>query len=129
MPVDQEPRLTELFQDAFSRIQEIIRSEMRLAKAETREELGKAVKAGAVVGGGGVLSLYAFGLLLLAGVTALAVVVPLWLAFLLIGALTGITAAAMIGAGRHQLRRVHVRPERTISTVRENLEWARQQSK
>lgn len=129
MPADQEPRLAELFQDAFFRIQEIIRSEMRLAKAETKEELGKAVKAGAVVGGGGVLSLYAFGLLLLAGVTALALVVPLWLAFLLIGALTGTIAAWMIAAGRHQLRRVHVRPEKTISTVRENLEWARQQTK
>jgi putative superfamily III holin-X len=128
MPPNNESTFSHLFEDAFSSIREIIRSEVRLAKTETKEQIGKAGMAGASLGGGIILALYAFGLALLAGVSALVIVVPAWLAFLIMAALVGIPAAVMIGAGRRRLRRIDLRPQRTIATVKENLQWARQQT-
>jgi len=128
MSMEENASFAQLFQDAFSSIREIIRSEVRLAKTETKEEIGKAGKAGAVLGGGAVLALYAVGLALLAGVSALALVLPQWLAFLVMAALAGLTATLLIATGRHQIQRVRVKPERTITTVKENLEWAKHQS-
>lgn len=128
MPPNNESTFSHLFEDAFSSIREIIRSEVRLAKTETKEAIGKAGTAGASLGGGIILALYAFGLALLAGVSALIIVVPAWLAFLIMAALVAIPAAVMIGAGRRRLRRIDLRPQRTIATVKENLQWARQQT-
>jgi Putative Actinobacterial Holin-X, holin superfamily III len=128
MPIDENASFGKLFQDAFSSVREIIRSEVRLAKTETKEEIGQAGKAGAVLGGGAILALYALGLLLLAGVSGLALVLPQWLALLVMAALAGLTAILLIVTGRHQIQRVHVKPEKTITTVKENLEWAKHQS-
>ena len=129
MSIEENASFAQLFQDAFSSVREIIRSEVRLAKTETKEEIGKAGKASAVLGGGTILALYAVGLALLAGVSALALVLPQWLAFLMMAALAGLTATLLIVTGRQQIQRVHVKPEKTITTVKENLEWAKNQSR
>lgn len=128
MPQNTEPTFTQLFQDAFSSIREIIRSEVQLAKTETREEIGKAGRAGAILGGGIVLTLYALGLALLAGVTALSLLVATWLAFLIVAVVVGIAAAFLIGSGRRKLQQVDLKPQRTVTTVKENLQWAKQQT-
>ena len=125
MPQGTEPTFTQLFQDAFSSMREIIGSEVRLAKTETREEIGKAGRAGAMLGGGIVLTLYALGLALLAGVTALSLLVATWLAFLIVALVLGVTAAFMIASGRRKLHQVNLKPQRTITTVKENLQWAK----
>ncbi len=128
MPQGTEPAFTQLFQDAFSSIREIIRSEVQLAKTETREEIGKAGRAGAILGGGIVLTLYALGLALLAGVTALSLLVATWLAFLIVAVVVGIAAAFLIGSGRRKLQQVDLKPQRTVTTMKENLQWAKQQT-
>ena len=128
MPQNTEPTFSQLFQDAFSSIREIIRSEVQLAKTETREEIGKAGRAGAILGGGIVLTLYALGLALLAGVTALSLLVATWLAFLIVAVVVGIAAAFLIGSGRRKLQQVDLKPQRTVTTIKENLQWAKQQT-
>ncbi len=128
MPQGTEPTFTQLFQDAFSSIREIIRSEVRLAKTETTEQISQAGRAGAILGGGIVLTLYALGLALLAGVTALSLLVATWLAFLLVAVVVGIGAAFLIGSGRRKLQQVDLKPQKTITTVKENLQWAKQQT-
>lgn len=128
MPQNTEPTFTQLFQDAFSSIREIIRSEVQLAKTETKEEMSKAGRAGAILGGGIVLTLYALGLALLAGVTALSLLVATWLAFLIVAVVVGIAAAFLIGSGRRKLQQVDLKPQRTVTTIKENLQWAKQQT-
>src|SRR5690348_3033798 len=128
MPQDTEPTFTQLFQDAFSSIREIIRSEVRLAKTETKEEMSEAGRAGAILGGGIVLTLYALGFALLAGVTALSLLVATWLAFLIVAVVVGIAAAVLIASGRRKLQHVDLKPQKTITSVKENLQWAKQQT-
>ena len=125
MATDTERPFSTVIENIVSNVQEIIRSEVRLAKAEIREESGKAGKAARVLGFGALLGLYALGFLLLAGVYALQIVVAAWLAALIVMAIVGGTAAVMISVGVKKMKRVDPRPDKTIHTIKENLQWPR----
>ncbi len=118
-----------ILKEIVENVQGIIRSEVRLAKAEVREEGIKAGKASAVLGAGGVLGLYALGFLFLTCLYALEIAVAPWLAALIMTFLVGTGAAIAIGAGLKRIKGVRVRPEKTIDTMRENLEWAKNQTR
>jgi uncharacterized membrane protein YqjE len=118
--------ISQVVQDIAGNIQEIFRSEIRLAKEEVRQEGSKAARAGVVLAGGAVLGLYALGFLLLSAVYALAIALPWWLAALIVGVVVGIAAAVLIVTGRDRLHRVNP-PQRTIETMKENVQWAREQ--
>jgi uncharacterized membrane protein YqjE len=120
-----ETSFAKLVEGAFANVQEIIRSEVRLAKVETREELTKAARAGALLGGGIVLALFALGFLLWSAVYGLWIAWPGWLAALVVGAILAIIAGVAITFGRTKMRGVKVPPPRTMENVRENLEWVR----
>jgi uncharacterized membrane protein YqjE len=117
----------EVLQDIIENIEQIIRSEFRLARAEVREEATKAGRAGRVLAVGLALSFYGVGFILLAAVYALSTVMTAWAAALIIGVVVAIVAAAMVGAGAKRLKQVDPRPDKTIRTVRENVQWARDQ--
>ncbi len=114
-----------LLEDAFANVQEIIRSEVRLAKAEAKQEAAKAARAGVVLGGGIVFALFALGFLLWTAVYALWTVWPAWLAALVVGVFLAIIGGAAIAVGRTKMRDVNVPPSRTVESVKENLEWAK----
>lgn len=118
--------MTDVLQDIVANIQEIVRSEFRLAKTEINEEAAKAAKSSAPLGSGIVLSLYAFGFILLAIVYALEIVVAAWLAALIVGVAVAVVAAILISVGRKRLKQVRM-PGKTIVSVKENVQWAKNQ--
>lgn len=123
-----ERSLSEVLHDIVGNIQEIIASEVRLATVEIKAEAAKAVKAGRPLGAGIVLALYGFGLLLLAAVYALSTVVAPWLAAAIVGAGVTLIALALISVGRSRLQLVE-QPEKTLETLKENVQWAKNQSR
>jgi tetrahydromethanopterin S-methyltransferase subunit C len=127
MTVQTERSFAELFQDIVVNVQEIIRSEFRLAKAEVREEADKARKSVSMLGAGMVIGLYALGFLLLAAVYGLETVVPSWLAALIVGAAVAIVATVLLNMGRNRIKQVHPVPEKTVATLKENVQWAKHQ--
>jgi uncharacterized membrane protein YqjE len=127
MAAQTERSFAELFQDIAANVQEIIRSEFRLAKTEVREEAAKARKSVSMLGVGVLVGLYALGFLLLAAVHALQLALPAWLAALIVGAVVAVVAATFIGIGRGRLKQVHPVPDKTIHTVKENVQWAKHQ--
>jgi len=124
-----ERPISEVFQDIVRNIQEIVRSEVRLAKTEIREEAFKAKSAGLMLGAGAVTAIFATGFLLLTIVYALTLVMPNWAAALVVAVVTALIAAGLLTAGRSQLKQIHPSPERTVETIKENVQWARQQTK
>ena len=76
MPRPDERSVSDVLQDIFGNIQDIIRSEVRLAQVEIKAEVGKAAKAGKPLIAGIVFSFYAVGLLLLAIVYGLSIILP-----------------------------------------------------
>src|ERR1700730_12693731 len=88
--------MAEVWQDIVGNIQEIIRSEFRLGKAEISEETAKAAHSSVPLAVGVVLALYAFGFILLAIVYALSAVVNAWLASLIVGVAALVVSVIMV---------------------------------
>jgi len=124
MPIETTRPVSQVLHDIVGNIQEIIRGEFHLAKAEMKAEGSKAAKGAVVIAAGAVLGLYSGGLLLLSMVYALSLVLTPWQSALAIALITGVLAAILVSAGRRRLKEVHPAPQRTIENVKENIEWA-----
>jgi len=118
--------VTEVLQDIVANIQEIVRSEFKLARTEIGEQATRAAKSSAPLGSGIVLAPYALGFILLAIVYALEMVVAAWLAALIVGVAVAAVAAILVSVGRKRLEQVKM-PQRTMASVKENVEWAKNQ--
>ena len=119
--------LGDVFQDIVANVQEIIRSEFRLARAEVKEEAAKAGKSSIPLATGLLFGFYALGLILLGSVYALELVVAPWMAALIVGVAVLVVAMILISVGRKRLKEVKVVPEKTVETVKENVQWAKSQ--
>jgi uncharacterized membrane protein YqjE len=119
--------MSEVLQDIVANIQEIVRSEFRLAKVEIHEETTKAVRSSIPLVIGVLLSLYALGFIMLAVVHALSMVVDAWLAALIVGAGVLFISMILVSVGRKRFKQVKVVPEKTVVTVKENVQWAKHQ--
>jgi uncharacterized membrane protein YqjE len=119
--------LSDVLQDIVGNIQEIFRSEFRLAKVEIQQETAKAVQSSIPLAIGAFLGLYAVGFLLLGIVHALSLVLAAWLASLIVGGTVLIVAMILVGVGRKRFRQVKVVPEKTVGTLKENVQWAKNQ--
>lgn len=121
--------MKQIFQDIVSHVSDIIRSEVRLAQAEVRQDVTRYARASSIVAAAGVLSLFALGFILLSAVYALGGVIPSWLAALIVGAVVGIVAAILYVTGRKKLAQASLRPDKTIQTLEDNVTWFKRRTK
>ena len=119
----------EVFKDIVANLQEIIRSEVRLARTEVKEETGKMARAGAMLGAGAVLGLYALFFLFLGLVYVLTTFLSPAASALIVGVTLALVAGILVSVGRGRLRSATPKPEKTIETVKENIEWLKGQTK
>jgi uncharacterized membrane protein YqjE len=124
--MDGEQSWSEILDRIVSNVQEMIRSEVRLAKSEIKEGGQTAAKAGISLVAGAALAFYAGWFILLCIVYALTLVLAAWLSALIVGAVLALAAFLALRAGVNKLRRVQ-KPVRTIESVRETVEWAKNQ--
>jgi hypothetical protein len=110
-------------------LQQIIRAEVRLATLEVREEMSKAKRASILIGVGGLFGVMALGFVLLGAVDLLAKVVEPWQAALIVALGAGAVGAALVAMGIKQLKVVTLAPPRTVTSVQENIQWAKAQAK
>ena len=120
---------SDILQSIVRNVQEIVRSEVRLAKIEIREEAVKAKSVSLFLGTGAVIAIFAILFLLLTIIYALALVIPIWAAALIVGVALAVTASMMFMAGVRRFKQIHATPERTVESVKENLVWAKQHTK
>ena len=117
--------IPEILHDVLTNIQDIVRAEVRLAKAEVGEELNKARAGGLLIGVGAVAAIFSTLFLLLACVYALSRVVPNWAAALIVAAAVGIAAAVTLSLGLKRLKTIQAAPK-TAASLKENVRWAKQ---
>jgi len=127
--VSTERGFSELLQDIARNLQDLIRSEVRLAKAEVKQEAREAATSVVWLAAGVAGALSAWMLVLWAAVYGLAHVMPLWAAALLPGLVLGGIAAMLVTAGWRRVARVRPVPERAVASVKEDLEWLKQSTK
>ena len=120
---------SELLHDIIRNVQEIVRSEVRLAKIEIREEAVKTKASLVLLGAAALTGFFAILFLLLMIASALALVMANWAAALVVGAALAVAAGVMLMGGVKSFQRIHPTPQRTVETIKENIEWAKQQTK
>ena len=123
----RERSSAEVLKDIIGNAQEMIRSEVRLAKAELKEEIGKTVDGAKLLGAGAGAGLFALGFVLVAVAQFLAEYMPGWAATLTVGVVLGVAAAVMIMSGKGKVK--VPTPDKTIENVKENVEWVKNQTK
>jgi|SRR5579884_700066 len=126
---NRERTMAELVRDVIGDVQSIMRSEVLLARIETKEEVGKAAAASKLLVIAGVVGLFAAAFALVTVFQALCLVLPAWLSALIICVVLGIIAGGMASAGIAQWKRFHPVPPKTAETVKENVQWARNQTR
>ena len=116
--------LGELFSDLSQQTADLIRQEMRLAKAELSEKLADAGKHAAMIG-----AAVAFGL---AAVVAVAAAIALllielgvapWVAAIITAALMGGAAFMLAQSGISALRKKSIAPVETLHSLKETTQW------
>ncbi len=107
-------------------VQTLIRKQVELAKIEAGEAVAVRAKGAGMMAAAAVLGLFALGFAAASGSAALDNVLPAWAARLIVAAVFGVTAAALVLAGRRAIRTAPT-PERTQETLKEDARWARQQ--
>ena len=122
---DTNRSIGEVLSDIVDDVQQIVRAEVRLARAEIREQLGRARLAAMFLATAAVAALMAIGLVLLAGVFALATIWPSWAAALAVAAGTALLGGLLWMAGIRRIRALHVTPQKAIDSVKENIQWAK----
>jgi hypothetical protein len=121
-----EPASTgQLVTEIAGDVQKLFRQEVELAKAEVRQEAGKAARAAGMLGGAGIAGYLVILLASLAVVFGLGNLMDLGWAALIVAAGWAVIGAVLFVAGRSRLRSVSPKPERTIETLKENAQWAR----
>lgn len=121
---DDRP-LSEIVEQILHDLQQIFHEEVRLAASEMKEKARQSTKAGIFLGGAAFLGLLATLCLVTTCIVALAIVLPLWLAALLMAVVLGIGAGGAFLLGRMALEEVDTVPQRTVETLRDLTDWAR----
>ena len=108
----------------------LVRAEVELAKAELAEKGKRAGIGAGMFGGAGVFGFYAFGALTAAAVLALATAVDGWLAALIVTVVYAAIAGVLALTGKNKVQEATpAAPERTVETVKEDVEWLKQSAK
>jgi len=115
--------------DIIGNVSDMVRSEVQLARVEIKVEALKAAKSGSLIGSGIVVGLYAVGLLIAVAVLLLSRVLEAWLAALVVCAALCALAGTLVVLGRQRWKRLHLTPDKTVQTFKENVSWMKAQVK
>jgi uncharacterized membrane protein YqjE len=123
------PSIAGLLQEIVGNVQGIIRSEVRLAKTEVKEDVSAMVRAAALLVAGAVLGMYALGIILLFVVYLLRGPLPDWAAALIVGLVVAAVASVLVALGLNRIKSVNPAPDQTISSIKEDVQWVRHQAR
>ena len=107
----------------------MVRAEVRLAKVEMRDGARRAASSGIWIAAGVVGALSAWIFLLWTVAYLLATTMSMWAATLMVAVVMACIASVLILGGIRRMKRIYPIPERTVQSVKENLEWMKQPSK
>ena len=125
----EERSIGELFGELSQDVGLLVRQEAQLAKTEMQAKLSKVTTDLVALAAGGIVALVG-GLALTAAVILL-LIDPVglkpWLAALVVGALMGIIGWVMLQRGLKDLKRTDPTPRRTVETIKDDIQWAKEQ--
>jgi len=126
--VRDERSLGELFTELARGTSTLVRQEMQLAKAELTQSASEAGRGIASLVAGGAVAYAGFFFLLLAVVLGLwDAGLEAWQAALIVGLVVVVIGALLVQRARASLKPANLAPRRTVETLKEDQEWAKEQ--
>jgi Flp pilus assembly protein TadB len=116
-----DPTIGELMSQLSSQVSRLIRDEMRLAEREFQDSAKHAGIGAGLFSVAGLLAFFGGATVIAAAVAALSLVVPVWAAALIVGAVLFIAAGVAALGGRNQAREVTPAAPRTVETVKADI--------
>jgi len=119
--------LGELLGDIANNLTTLVKNELDLAKTEAKQEAAKAGKGAGLLGGAGVTGHLALLFLSLTVMFLLDSWMPTALAALIVTVVWAVVAAVLAAQGRKELKQLNPKLETTQRTLKEDVQWAKQQ--
>jgi hypothetical protein len=120
-----ERSLGELLSAMTSDVSLLVRKELELAKAETKDELRTAGGAAGAMGAAAFVGYLAVLMLSFAAAWGLSEVMAAGWAFLIVGVVYAVIGAVLFVQARARAREISPVPQQTVETLKEDVEWAR----
>jgi Putative Actinobacterial Holin-X, holin superfamily III len=125
----RERSLPELLKQLSQETTHLLKQEIELAKAEVSEKGRQAGKGAGLLGTAAVIGLGAVGALTACFILALNAVMPAWLAALIVAVVYGAIAGILAMQGRNRIKQATPPvPEQTVETLKEDVQWAKNQT-
>lgn len=116
-----ETGLGHLIGNLATDIQDLVRGEVRLARAELNEKLDRVIMAAIWLIGGALVAFAGLVVVLEGGAAALALAIPAWAAFLIVGIVIIIVGALLARSGLAMLSLKSLTPDRTAASLQKDL--------
>jgi len=126
-PRRPEQSLGELFGEMTRDVTTLFRKEIDLAKLEAKEEVARVGRGAGMFAGAGVAGWLALLFLSLGLAWLLDQAMNTALAFAIVGVLWALAALILVTVGKKQIKSVKALPE-TVTTLKEDVQWAKQQT-
>lgn len=124
--IGSDPTLGALVHDLTQQMSTLVRDEMRLAQAEMTEKGKKAGLGIGLFGGAGIVALFGVGTLLATVILALALVMPAWLAALIVTVVLFAVAGVLALKGKSSVSEATpAKPEQAIEGLKEDVATAK----
>ena len=122
-----ERSVGDLFNELAIETGTLVRQEVQLATTELTQKAADVGRLSLRVVTGGALALV--GLMTLAGaaVLLLGYVIPLWASALIVTAILGVAAYGFAASGLQAIKRADLRPNETITSLKEDKSWMKNQ--
>jgi len=124
-----ERSLGELFAELARETSTLVRQEVALAKTEMTQKATQVGRDAGMIGIGGAIAYAGLLALIAAAILGLGELIPLWLSALIVGLVIAVIGYAVIQKGIGALKRVDLTPRETIETLKEDAEWAKEQTR
>jgi len=123
-----ERSLGDLFSDLTRETSTLLRQEVQLAKAELTQSATEAMRGIGVLAAGGAVAYAGLLFVLLAVVFGLITAgLEPWLAALIVGLVVVAIGAVLVLRAREALKPANLAPQQTVETLKEDVEWAKEQ--
>lgn len=119
-PSSRESSIVSLLKQLTHEVPLLFTKELGLAKAEAREGARTMMVGVAAVATGGAVMLAGLIIVLLAVAAGLSLVLPAWVAALIVGGGALLVGAMMVQAGKKQFASDALKPQRTVDAVKKD---------
>ncbi len=123
--------IAELLKQLSQQTSTLVKQELDLAKAEMAQKGKQAGLGAGFIGGGALFGLGAFAALTACLIALLATAIDhVWLAALIVAAVYGAIAGVLASQGKDKIQEATPpAPEQTVETLKEDVEWAKTQTR